>query len=127
MHVFLENEITDDSFIQYKSENDNIVSPCKSTIELMQYVEHILKIYETQNVSFHSILAHIMKNINVNQFFHESTFNEAHDHDKHEFIELIIKCYMDIKSTEASKLITRLSQQKLKRHSNLKEVHRLGQ
>lgn len=127
MHVFLENEITDDSFIQYKSENENIVQPCKSTIELIQHVDNLLKIYETQNVSFNSILAHIMKNINAEQFYHESSFNQEHDHDKREFIGVILKCYMDIKSTEMSKLITRLSQQEQKRHTNLKEVHRLGQ
>lgn len=127
MHVFLENEITDDSLIQHNSENSNILPPCKSTIELMQYVENILKLYETQNVSFNSMLVHILRNITVHKFYHESTFNEDHDHDKREFIELIIKCYMDVKSTETSRLITRLSQGEQKRHAYLKEIHRLGQ
>lgn len=126
MQVFLENEITDDSFIQFKSEKSNILPPCKSTIELMQYVEHLLKRYETQNVSFNSMLVHIMQNFNMNQFYEESLFGKEHDH-KREFIELIIRCYMDIKSTAMCKVITRLSQPIQKRHQYLKEVHRPGQ
>lgn len=126
MHVFLENEITEDSFIQYKIETSNTLPPCRSTIELIQSVDTILKIYDTQNVSFNSMLVHIMKNINLDQFYGESVFDREHDH-QYELIELVIRTYMDIKSRKDCKLITRLSQSTRKRHTNLKEVHRLGQ
>lgn len=126
LQIFVENEITDNTFIQYKSENSNILPPCKSTIELFQSVENLLKIYATQNVSFAAMLLHIMQNINIDQFYKESPFGEDHNH-KREFIELTIKSYMDVKSTQMCKVITILSQEKRKRHKNLKEVHRLGQ
>lgn len=48
MRVFIENELTDDSFIQFKSEHSNILPPCRSTIELICYVDHLLERYEKQ-------------------------------------------------------------------------------
>lgn len=72
------------------------------------------------------MLVHIMQSLNLSQFYGKSTFNQEHDH-KREFIELIIRCYMDVKSTETCKVITRLSQLTKKRHEYLKELHRLGQ
>lgn len=125
LNIFLENEITDDSFIEYKSNISNTFPPCKSTIELMNTIDNILKIYESINVSFNSMLIHIMKSINIDRFYENSSFDE-HDH-KHEFIELVIKTYMDIKSTEECKRITKLSQKTPIRHDNLKNTHLAGQ
>lgn len=126
MLVFVENEITDDKFIQYKSENSNVLPPCKSTFELIRKAEDSLIIYETQNVSMPSMLLHIMQNINIDQFYGGSAFDVDHNH-KRDFIELILNSYLDIKSTQVCQVITTHSQSTRKRHHNLKEVHRLGQ
>lgn len=124
-NVFLENEITDDSFIEYKSNINNTLPPCKSTIEIMVFIDNVLKIYDSINISFNSMLIHIMKIINIDRFYGNSSFDE-HNH-KHEFIELVIKSYMDIKSTEECKRITNLSQKNRIRHENLKNTHLSGQ
>lgn len=125
IRVFLENEITDDSFIQYKSETNNILSPCKSTIQLMNTVDNLLNAYKSPEVSLNSTLTHIMIKIDKDRFYENSSFDD-HDH-KHEFIELIIKTYMDIRSREACKQITEKCQKSRIRQTKLKEIHRAGQ
>lgn len=127
MRVFLENEITDDSFIEYKSD---IMSPCKGTIWLMNTVDNLLDIYKSQHFSFNSTATHIMRKIDSNRFYENSTFDPhhhgQHDH-QHKFIELVIKTFMEIRSVETCRHITIMSQESRIRHSNLKETHRAGQ
>lgn len=125
MQVFLDNEITDDSFIDYRSQISDILPPCKSTIELMNAVDSLLNIYKSQNVSLNSTVTHIMQKIDKDKFYENSSFDE-HDH-KNEFIQLVIKTYVDIKSTETCNYITRIMQPTQIRHSYLKEIHRAGQ
>lgn len=126
MQIFVENEISDDSFIEYKSEKSDILPPCKSTIELMNTVDNLLNKYKSERVSFSSMLTHIVRKINKERFYGQSTFDQ-HNH-KEEFIELVIKTYMDILSVEACKTITKMSQKTPHtRHSNLKDTHRAGQ
>lgn len=125
VQVLLENDITDDSFIEYKSEISNILPPCRSTIELMVIIDNLLNKYKSQNVSFNSTVTHIMRRINKDKFYEKSSFDQ-HDH-KHEFIELIVRSYMSTKSIEMCKSITRLSQPTQIRHDYLKQIHRAGQ
>lgn len=126
IQIFLENEITDDSFIEYKSEISEILPPCRSTIELMNTIDNLLSKYKSQNVSFNSVLTHIVRKIDKDRFYQQSTFDD-HDH-KADFLELMIKTYMDILSVETSKTITKLSQKTQHiRHYKLKETHRAGQ
>lgn len=125
MQIFCENEITDDAFIEYKSETNNILQPCKSTIELMNTVDNLLDKYKSLNVSFNSIMTHIVQNIDQDLFYDQSTF-EQHDH-KLEFLELVVNSYMNIRSVEGCKNITKMSQSNKIRHFNLKETHRAGQ
>lgn len=126
MQIFLENEITDDTFTEYKSQISNILQPCKSTIDFMNTVDNLLDKYKSQTISFSAMLTHIIRKINKDRFYGQSTYDQ-HDH-KEEFIELVIKTYMDIVSVEACKTITKMSQKTQHiRHSNLKETHRAGQ
>lgn len=125
INLFFENEVTDDSFIEYKSVISNILPPCKSTIELMNTVDNLLKAYGSESVSFDSMLTHIIQKINKDIFYKQSSCAQ-HDH-RYQFIELVVKTYMDIRSIETCKTITKLSQAKLTRHFNLKETHRAGQ
>lgn len=126
MNVFLENEITDDTFIHFKAATSDIVPPCKSTINLIRSVETLLKRYESHNVTFNSMLAHIIRKIDVTSLYETSIFDENHDH-KDELIALIIKSYMDIKSVNFCKLITRMSQNNQIRQNYLKLIHLAGQ
>lgn len=126
MNVFVENELSDDVFIQFKSESSDIVQPCKSTIRLIQKVETLLEKYESLNVSFNSMLVHIIRKVDVANLYEKSLFDESHDH-RDEFIEIIIKTYLDIKSTNFCKLITRMSQNEQIHQKYLKEIHFRGQ
>lgn len=126
IQVFVENVITDDSFIKFKSGTNNILPPCKSTIELIHTVEKEFKRYDSYNVSFSSMLTHILRKIDLDQFYDASLFDEEHDH-KNELIRVIVHTYMNIRSTQVCKLITRMSQEKQIRHSLLKTIHFEGQ
>lgn len=126
IHVFMENEISDDSFIEYKSRSSNILSPCISTIELMNTVDNLLNVYKSQEVSLNSTLTHIMSKLDKDRFYEYSLFDHQHNH-KHEFIEFVIKTYMDLRSTEACRYITEMWQKARIRHSKTKEIHRVGQ
>lgn len=126
IQVFVENEITDDSFIKFKSGTTNILPPCKSTIELIQAVENEFKKYDSHNVSFNSMLTHIIRKINLDHFYDASIFDEEHNH-KIELIQVIVHTYMNIRSTQVCKLITRMSQEKQIRHTLLKTIHFEGQ
>lgn len=91
----------------------------------MNTVDNLLNIYKSHSVSFNSIMTHISQKIDIDRFYDQSSFEE-HDH-KHDFIKTIINSYMDIRSTEECKRITKMSQSAPIRHSYLKEVHRAGQ
>lgn len=126
IQVFVENEVTDDDFIEFKSKTSNIICPCKSTIKLIENAESCINKYKSHNVTFDTMLAHIIRKLDLSTFYEQSKFDEGHNH-KHELISLILKTYMDIKSTKFSKLVTRMSQKKQIRHSYLKLIHLEGQ
>lgn len=126
MNVFVENEIITDTFIQFKSETKDIVQPCKSTVNLIRCVEMLLKRYESNDVTYNSMLTHIIRKIDITELYEKSRFDECHDH-KDELVTVIVKTYLDINSTNLCKLITRMSQNKHIRHSYLKEIHFQGQ
>lgn len=128
MNVFNENPRLQDSFIVFLSNSQQIKQPCTDTIKIIRMLEKSLKKYESQEVSFQSIITHILQKFDVSLVYESSLFGVGYGHDhKIEFIRLIIEEYFDMKSTYISKLVTRLAQKKLLRHDRLKEVHREGQ
>lgn len=126
MDVFTENDLADDNFIDFKSKTSDILQPCKSTLKIMQYAESALKKYSTLNASFQSVLKHIVDNMDVSNLYGLSVFDETHDH-RSELTHQIIMTYLDLRSKNGCKIITRLSQGKRIRHEKNKSVHRAGQ
>lgn len=126
INVFSENEITTDKFIDFLSTKQTILEPCKSTLDLITTVDVMLENYNSVNASFESTLTHILEKIDLTGFYASSEFGDIHDH-KNDFVKLIIEVFFDIKSMRLCKLMTRLSQNKLLRHTHLKELHRVGQ
>lgn len=124
--VFTHNDIVDNSFIAFISTKTNIIPPCQSTLDIVQYIDRSLKKYGSKNFSFESMVTHITKTMDISRFYTSSVFDENHDHYL-DFIKHVITVYLDIKSRNASKLLTRLSQKKLIRHEQLKVIHREGQ
>lgn len=126
INVFIENDIINDNFIAFIATKSKIIPPCKSTFDIIQYVDSAIKKYESQKVSFQSMIAHIINTMDISRFYTSSVFDEDHDH-QFDLIEHLISVYLNIKSRNASKLLTRLSQTKLLRHEKLKQVHKEGQ
>lgn len=126
INVFTENEITDDQFIAFKSINGDILQPCKSTVSIIHKIDYFLDKYKSLQISFNSMTEHILKNIDFAQFFMASDFGEEHDHQE-DLIESVIKTYLDEKSKNAAKVVTRLEQNQLIRHDYLKAIHNQGQ
>lgn len=123
MNVFDENNMAKDVFIAFLSQSKEIRQPCISTIDLIQTMEKLLKRYDSHDVTFNSIITHILKVTDISSFYELSEFEGEHDH-KRDFIKMIIEEYFDMKSEYMSKLMTRMSQKKLLRHDKLKEIHR---
>lgn len=128
MDVFTENELTDDSFMEFLSDKSRqILQPCKSTVKIICLVEKYLERIQTVNASFNSVTSHLLSNINLPELYIGSEWNgDDHDH-KYELVKQIIQEYLDYKSIIFSKSLTTLSQKKLIRHDRLKEIHRSGQ
>lgn len=128
MNVFNENPQLDDNFITFLSNSQTVKKPCIDTVKLIQILEKSLKKYSSQDVSFDTIITHILQKINMRSLYESSMFGQGYEHGhKQNFIKLIIEEYFDMKSTYISKLVTRMAQKKLLRHDLLKEVHRAGQ
>lgn len=126
-YVFTENDLIDDDFISLKSQsNQQVFQPCKSTVHIILIVEEYLKKYENHHYSFESLLTHMLRNVDVTLFYECSAFGEDHDH-QCDLVRKVMIAYLDIKSIKTSRLITRLTQEKLIRHEQLKHVHRCGQ
>lgn len=126
LNIFGENDKTNDIFIEFLSQRKNILQPCKSTIDIIRATERLLERYESQDVSFLSVVAHILKTIDMVPLYVLSNFGEQHNH-KFDFIKFIIEEYLDMRCMYESKLVTRMAQKKLLRNYYLKEVHRQGQ
>lgn len=127
INVFSENELTHDMLITFKSRSDeSVVTPCKSTVTIIHFIEDFLTMYETEKVSFDSSVRFILKNVDISQLYDSSDFGSDHDH-KEDLVELVIREYLHKKSTDVARIVTRLSKESLIRHKKTKEVHRAGQ
>lgn len=126
MNVFAENYLVEDDFIEFKAKTSNILQPCKSTVEIIQYVEKTLEKYSSQNASFNSTLTHIVSKMDPLRFYGTSVFDDSHNHHS-DFVRNIVSTYLDLVSKNRCRVITRLSHEKLIRHEHLKNIHRAGQ
>lgn len=122
MEVFAENEREDDKFIEFKS----VRQPCKSTINIIRRADELLKRHESEPVSIQAIFIYIFRNIDMDSLYTASEFNCGVNH-KDEFIRLIIRTYLDIKSTNVAKVLTRSDKPRLIRHNMIKNIQRAGQ
>lgn len=128
INIFIENEITDDEFISFKSENSDLHQPCKSTVDIIHDVERLLKNYGVLEETFEASVTHILSQIDISQLYTHSEFGEDHEtNHKSTLIRLVVETYLDKRSTDASKIISRLCQSELVRHKKLKDTHRAGQ
>lgn len=127
LDIFNQNEKMNDVFVQFISQHKEIVQPCKSTMQIITFTDNLLEKYDSLNISYPSMLAFILEQVISSMSLFQSTlFGKEHNH-KQEFVKLIIETYLDTKSENIGRLVTRLSQKKLLRHHYLKEVHREGQ
>lgn len=127
INVFVENEITDDSFMTFLSQKSSkIIQPCKSTIKILKTIENLLKNYQSGNISYKTTVTYILNNIDISQLYSGSDFQESHNHQR-SLVQRIVETYLDHKSKMFSKTVTTMSQKKLIRHDRLKLVHELGQ
>lgn len=126
INVFIENELLENDFLDFQSKASKMLIPCKSTLNIIQYVDGVLEKYESVDTSFDSIVMHMLRSLDMSRFYEASSFDEDHDH-KYDLIKRIVTVYLNTKSQNMSKFITRMSQEKLSRQVSLKTVHRSGQ
>lgn len=127
LNIFVENEKLNDIFIQFLSQMKEISQPCKSTIHVITMVDNILEEYDSQDISYPTMLAFILDQVfSSSPLFESSEFGQEHDH-KLDFVKLLIETYIDMKCMNVCRLVTRCAQKILIRQYNLKETHREGQ
>lgn len=126
LNIFVENELYDDSFIDFNG--NEVLNPCKSTVDIMKKTDFFLNNLKTQNISLDASINYILCNIDYSETYSKSfmpTF--SHDSHKMDLIQLVISTYLDLKSIETARNVTRDSQKKQLRHHLLKKVHFSGQ
>lgn len=126
--IFTENELSDDEFVAFKSATNGIFQPCKSTLYIINYIEANLKHIQSQPTSNKAFGTNILNQMDFSSLYVTSSSDDTDNHDhKKELIKIIIDSYLDYKSTQVAKFITRATQKKLIRHDRLKLTHQLGQ
>lgn len=126
--IFTENELSDDEFVAFKSATNGIFQPCKSTLYIINYVEANLKHIQSQPTSNKAFVTNVLNQMDFSSLYVSSSSEDTDNHDhKKELIKIIIDSYLDYKSTQVAKFITRATQKKLIRHDRLKLTHQLGQ
>lgn len=124
INVFFENEHINDEFINFKAKKEQVHQPCKGTMQIIHSVDSLIKRHETQEVSLEAMVSYIYRNISMDMNIYTASDGHGHTED---LMKLIIRSYLDIKSTHVAKIVTRNSQKQLVRHIKLKEIHRAGQ
>lgn len=74
VNVFKENATISNEFIAFLSRTKPAQQPCKSTLNVIRSAEDFLKKYESKNVSFHSIVTHVVEKIVVFPLYELSEF-----------------------------------------------------
>lgn len=126
LNIFIENKLYDDSFIDFIGNKS--IYPCKSTVDIMKKTDFFLNNLKTQNISLDATISYILCNIDYSETYSKSFFpTSSHDSHKTDLIQLVISTYLDLKSIETARNVTRDSQKKQLRHHLLKKVHFSGQ
>lgn len=123
INLFYENERINDNFINFKSKKVQIRQPCRGTMQIIRSVDDLMERNKSQEVSLEAMVTYIFQSMEIHNLY---ILSVDHGH-KEDLIKLIIRSYLDIKSTHVAKIVTRTSQKELIRHMRLKEVHRDGQ
>lgn len=128
IEAFVENELTQDSFIRFKAQSSEISQPCKSTFEICKFVDSFLSFFETETISFDAALLKIVRNIKFETLFTSSDFDTHSDFGhKYEFVKTIVKTYMHMKSIHSAKMVTLKIHKEPVRHKFKKLIQELGQ
>lgn len=128
--AFVENEVAQNRFIEFKSRKENMLSPCKSTIQICKFADSYLNVVTNAQAKYEQILLRIMRNLSLDGLYPLTNFDdENHDGNNHKFnfVKNIVGVYLDLKSIQNCKSITLDSHYELVRSDLIKKIHRLGQ
>lgn len=131
--VFLENRSVCDSFVELTNKSKTMSQPCESTVSIINTIEKTLEKFPNRFISFRDTYNMILANIDLNEVYEASNFNE-HDNPvsnpfphKQLFVGSIIEKCLSLKSKYIGDRLTLERQGECIRHKNLKKTHREGQ
>lgn len=128
MDVFIENELMQDSFIRFKEKRTNITQPCKSTFDIIKFVDSYLTFCKDKSYSFDATVLQILGNIPFETLFSSSDFEKHPEKGhKYEFVKRIVQSYMSMKSIHVAKCFTLKSHDEPIRHKYKKLIQQKGQ
>lgn len=126
--VFAENEIIDDSLIRKKSETEEILQPCKSTMEILDVAGDVLIQFQNRSVSYQNTLKTILSTLVFDDLFKSSNFEEHFGtNHKNDLIKAVVETYLRIKSMSVADNLTKDAQGYLIRRVLTKQIHFAGQ
>lgn len=132
LSAFIENELTRDMFISFKTNKTGATQPCKSTFEICKFVDVLLKANEMKAINYRSVLFEILRKIPFDKLYTSTSF-ETHLGDKsqnhkYNFVKTIVQLYMDMKSVYLARCYTlKTHDEPIVRQNFRKIIHRKGQ
>lgn len=111
----------------------NIRQPHESTVNIVVFANAVIRLIARQRNDFDAVVKTIQNNLDIDALFEDENLSE-HQHElkqplghKEEFILLLVKIYMTLKSQKIAKKITDEERGELIRNRRKQDVHHAGQ
>lgn len=128
LQVFYENDLQENRFLELQTETSDVNFPCKSTVEICLLTENILHDFEYRCEDYNQLAFKICSNINHDNMFLQSDFdNHSDDNHKSILILRIIQVYIKKKMNMINRFRTQNQVDKILRSQVRKHLHFTGQ
>lgn len=126
--AFVENEVIDNRFIEFKFRQENILKPCISTVNICKMADSFIIQASGVQAKYGQVLLRIMRNLPFHSLYPSTNFH-YHDETNHKynFIKSVVETYLNLKSIHLGKTITLDAHVELIRSDLTKQIHRSGQ
>lgn len=127
LRVFGENALHEDEFLERKSNSEDILTPCASTVKICIAAENELQRIKNDIDDYKQTIKNVLSAIDINNLFVPSDFDHQDLNHKQLFISTIARIYLRKKMNFISRTKTRNKLGEIVRSQWKKAVHFKGQ
>lgn len=127
INILTENETIHDSLINMKSQNENIIQPCISTVTIVQTARNIMDTMQGISIKYCDVLNQILSAILHDNLYEISSFVDHPTDHKYELVKLIVETYLKLESSRVADNLTIATKGRLIRRVLVKQIHYAGQ